>query len=81
MSLNRKTYAMSLKQVKFKKDIEEKTVGKYIFLLQFFLLMSPILLLKTTATALQTLSSSHFTEISLILPETVAQRSFVKKGV
>ena len=39
VSLNRKTYAMSLKQVKFKKDIEEKTVGKYIFLLQFFLLM------------------------------------------
>ena len=38
VSLNRKTYAMSLNQVKFKKDIEEKTFGKYIFL-QFFLLM------------------------------------------
>ena len=62
-----------------RKTLKKRLLENIFSYYNFFYWYSPILLLKTTATALQTLSQSHFTEISLILPETVAPRSSVKK--
>ena len=67
------------KQPSLRKTMKKELLEAIFSYYNFSYWCSPIQLLKTTTTALKTLSLLKFTEMRLILLETVAKKSSVKK--